>query len=259
MIMMTEKELIRSSALLCKRWNDLRTKIAERQAQLKQEIDAHKMVEQEAIEYFKNKRANFFISFIRIILFYLIIPCFPLLMIYLAYINGIDLDFMKEYGEYLSIVVVLLYILDGIIDSLLQKAKRKRIISNYTSKNISKYLNQNQHIRLENDKILSEIESLKIELSKLEERMNDREICCIHPDYWYAGSQLYYLIDCNRADNLKEAINLFKNIKENERRRLAEEAAAEERHWAKIEDMMNEGERLDKLKRTIRSAIDDAW
>lgn len=56
--------------------------------------------------------------------------------------------------------------------------------------------------------------------------MRDRTICCIHPDYWYAGPQLFYLIDTGRADTLKEAINLFEHIRENERRRLAEEAAA---------------------------------
>ena len=52
---------------------------------------------------------------------------------------------------------------------------------------------------------------------------------------------------------------IFENIKENERRRLAEETAAEERRWSKIEEMLEEDEKLDKLKRTIQSAIYDIF
>lgn len=260
--MMTEKERVRVSAVLCGRWNRLCADIENKRTRIRPVPDAKAIVTKEAEEYaekHEKSAASFCTTLLRSVLLYLVIPACPILAIFVAYKLGLNIDFLKEYGEYFSLLVFGLVIIDGVIDYSIQKGKKQRIIDRYVREHIEEYTKKSEAIRKSNENIRSAINTLAKKKALLEREMRDRSVCCIHPDYWYAAPQLYYLMDCGRAETLKEAINLFEHIQENERRRLAAEAAAEEQRWAKIEDMLEEGERMEKLKRVIRSAIYDVF
>ncbi len=257
---MTEKEKIQAAAVLCEKRNNLTKQIAYQESQLKNEIDVENQLNIDAAKYAKTEnRLSKVIGFLRKLGLGLLLPCIPLAIVLACFKLNLYMDFFEAHGEWISISVVLLTVVGWIIATVLDKNKYKRRVKNFKKNNIKAYEMKRDEVHTYNENIKAEIHRIKAKKIALEQQMSDRTICCIHPDYWYAGPQLFYLIDTGRADTLKEAINLFENIKENERRRLAEEAAAEERHWAKFEEMMEENEKLDKLKRTIRSAMYDIF
>lgn len=257
---MTEKEKIQTAAVLCEKRNNLAKQIADQESQLKNEFDVENQLNVDAAKYATaENRASKFIGFLRNLGLGLLLPLIPAAIVLVCFKLNLYMDFFESHGEWVSISIALLAVVGWRIAIVLDKNKYKRRVKNFKKNNIKAYEKKRDEIHTYNENIRAEINKIKSKKIALEQQMSDRTVCCIHPDYWYAGPQLFYLVDTGRADTLKEAINLFENIKENERRRLAEEAAAEERHWAKFEEMMEEDEKLDKLKRTIRSAMYDLF
>ena len=257
---MTEMECVKAAALLCEKWIKLGKEIDRRRDMLKPVPDAKAVLTKEAEEYAdkKEKSVGFFITtLLQSVLLFFVIPAAPIALLLAALLLGVDLSFMEEYGWVLGLLVVGLAAVGGVVGNYLQKNRRKLVIEQYIRKNQDEYLKKTENIRRENEDIQNTIHNLSKKKAALENEMRDRSVCCIHPDYWYAGPQLYYLMDCDRADTLKEAIQEYEKIKEIERRRLAEEAAAEAARWGKIEDMLGEHERNEKRKRLIREILRD--
>lgn len=257
---MTEKDKIQAAAVLCGRWNKLSEQIAYKESQLKKEFNVENQLNIDAEKYAKNETGLAkFLGLLRNWGLCLLLPGMPVALLFICFKLNLYTDLIKAHGQWVGVLAVVLFIAACIISTILDKNKHKRRLNRFKKDNKKSYEKKSAEIHTYNAKIKSEIYKIKSKKVALEQQMRDRTVCCIHPDYWYAGPQLFYLIDAGRADTLKEAINLFKNIKENERKRLGEEAAAEERRWAKIEEMLEEDEKLDKLKRTIQSAIYDIF
>ena len=257
---MTNKEQIQLSAVLCQKWIKLCEQIKYKESQLKSVMNVEKQLHTDAKEYAKQEnRLSKFMDLLRDWGLCLLLPGTPVILLLICIKFQVATEFIENSGKWFGLIVLVLFVIACIISAKLDKSKYKRRVKQFKKNNKARYEKKNAEIIEYNRKITSEIYKLKSKKNELEREMRDRTICCIHPDYWYAGPQLFYLIDTGRADTLKEAINLFEHIRENERRRLAEEAAAEERRWAKIEEMLEEDEKYDKLKRAIRSAIYDVF
>lgn len=257
---MTHKEQVQVSAVLCQKWINLSEQIAYKESQLKKEFNVENQLNIDAEKYAKNESGLAkFLGLLRDWGLCLLLPGMPVALLFICFKLNLYTDFIKAYGQWVGVLALVLFIIACMISTILDKNKYKRRINKFKKNNKKSYENKSAEIHTYNANINSEIYKIKSKKVALEQQMRDKTVCCIHPDYWYAGPQLFYLIDAGRADTLKEAINLFENIKENERKRLAEEVAAEERRWAKIEQMLEEDEKLDKLKRTIQSAIYDIF
>ena len=274
-----EKMFLHNSAILCKNWNSLRNEIITKQSQIQ---DTKKLENQYNIDSQKyaNKHEknlkNTILAFFRCLFMYIVIPFLP---IALYILNICSKNRIKSYEklsdfvqsnlgtQYIPTLKFLLglaiflafcgFILNIVLSKTFAKRKHNHYLAEFSKNNSAVFNQKINDINKRNNELSIEISNLESRISDLEKTMLQKSNCCIHKDYWYAGEQLDYLVECGRADSLKEAINLFEKIKEDERRKIAEAEAIEAQRWEKISEMMDESEKLDRLERTIKKAIDD--
>ena len=227
------KKQMEISAFMCSQWNNINSRIQEKKRSIKPPININALaLKQAEAEYNKQSnsfKSNFF-EFLKNGLLLFVLPCFPVIIALLLFFYFHIED--KNILKFCFGAAFIIFILNLIIVRLYNKRKSANRIDKLKNKYLSQLEQKNNKIEKENRLLRTEIQELQRRKSVLEEKMFDE--CLIHKDYWCVGPQLYYLIDCGRADSVKEAINLFEHIKEEEARKVREEALAAEIRWNNI-------------------------
>ncbi len=103
-----------------------------------------------------------------------------------------------------------------LITKLVEKRKVNKIAKVYR-KLFVEYKKQQEEVIKYNDNIKSKVSEINNMILNLEERMTDRNFCCIHRDYWDAAPTLYRYLENGRATSYADAIRIY----EEERRHNA--------------------------------------
>jgi len=123
----------------------------------------------------------------------------------------------------------------------LEKKDNEKEKEKYIKANTAKVEAQRAEALAYNNELQKNITKMQGVLAQIENSLKDPQKCCLHSDYWYAGEEIYHLVENGRADSLKEAINLFENIRQQNRILAQQAQAAEDARWAQLQNMMNEG------------------
>lgn len=241
------KKQMEMSAFMCSQWNNLNNRIKLKKDSIKKPQNINTLAFKKAeAEYNKidNSIKGMFIKFLKGILCFLVLPSIPVMIALFLYfyLNIKDQTILKIcFGA-----SILIFILNQFIFNIYSKKRSKNKIEKIKEQYSKQFEQQNKKIAKENQLLQKEIQELQRRKNLLESKM--REECIIHPDYWCVASQLYYLIDCGRAESLKEAINLFEHIREEEAKRIREEALAEELRWNRIVAEQQHEEIMSEIK-----------